>query len=152
MAMTNKLRDISKLYLDTNIFIYFLEGEPHIAKLVERVFQVCGEFDIAVVTSEITVIECMIRPHKQHNKAMIDKYQSFFDGAQDVISILPINSSLVQKIPLVAARFNLKLVDSLHVATAISDGCDGFLSNDHGIGPFDNSMTSLILSDNILAA
>ena len=146
-AMNNQLKNISRLYLDTNIFIYFLEGHRELGETVSRVFELCEEYGIAVFTSEITITECLMGPHKNKNAELIEKYEAFFHSAAGTIGILPTDSSILWETPHIAAKYRLKLVDSIHVATAVASGCDCFLTNDKGIGPFDTSMKALYLSD-----
>ena len=149
-AMSKKLQDISRLYLDTNIFIYFLEGNRKFNDAVERVFQICEEFDIAVFTSEITVTECLVGPYKQKNTELIQKYELFFQNTGGAISVVPVESRILLETPMNAAMFGLKLVDAIHVTTALACSCDGFLTNDDGIGPLNNDLSVLYLSNNII--
>lgn len=151
-AMSKKLQETTRLYLDTNIFIYFLEGDQRYNDAVEQVFRCCEEFNIAVFTSEITIAECLIGPYKKKSVELIQKYESFFEKTGDAISIVPVESSILWDAPNIAVQYGLKLIDAVHVTTAFSCGCDGFVTNDNGIGPFENKMITVNLTDDIIDA
>ncbi len=143
--MNKKLQDVSRLYFDTNIFIYFLEENTCFSDSVEHVFGVCEKYNIDIVTSEITVTECLVGAHKKNNSALIEKYEAFFQSVAKSMSIIPVDSAILSEVPQVASLNHLKLVDSIHVVTAILYGCDGFLTNDKGISS--DKMDVFILSE-----
>ncbi len=131
--MSKRLQDISRLYLDTNIFIYFLEENTDFSDLVASVFELCEKYNIAVFTSEITVTECLVGAYKKQSPTFIEKYEEFFQSVSEAITIIPVDSAILWEVPKITGSSNLKLVDSIHVMTAIFCGCDGFLTNDKAI-------------------
>jgi predicted nucleic acid-binding protein len=50
-----------------------------------------------------------------------------------VLELLPVSQETLENAATVGARHRLKVVDAIHVATALAAGCDAFLTNDAGI-------------------
>ena len=42
--MNKKLKNTSRIYFDTNIFIYFLEENTYFSDSVENVFNLCNKY------------------------------------------------------------------------------------------------------------
>ena len=145
--MSKGLKEVSRLYLDTNLFIYFLEESTLFADKVEKVFNICEKENISVFTSEITITECLIGAYKKENLLLIEKYKDFFQEVSEIINIIPISSEILWDIPKVKAQSFLKLIDRLHITTAISCVCDGFLTNDKKILVSDEMINVFVLSE-----
>jgi predicted nucleic acid-binding protein len=143
--MNRDLKQISRLYLDTNIFIYFMEENAHFADRVARVFELCEAYNIELFTSEITVTECLVGAYKKKNTALIEKYEAFFKSVSEAVNIVPVDSHILWEVPKLAGDSNLKLVDSIHVMSAVFCGCDGFLTNDKAIGS--DKLNIMLLSE-----
>ncbi len=57
--MSRSLQGITRLYLDSNILIYLVEGNADLGELVLAAFREIEAHDISLYTSEITVTECL---------------------------------------------------------------------------------------------
>ncbi|TXH68977.1 MAG: hypothetical protein E6Q83_11710 [Thiothrix sp.] len=53
------MMDSRKLYLDSNIFIYAIEGHELYAGVLQKLFQYIASQHIQVCTSELTLAECL---------------------------------------------------------------------------------------------
>lgn len=84
---------------------------------------------IRVVTSPVTLTECLILPIRQNN---LPQQQLFVDiiTAQDTADFIEITSAIARHAAEVRARYNLQLPDAFQVATALATGCEAFLTND----------------------
>ena len=51
-----------RLYLDTNIFVYALEGYPVFRPILTSLFAAIDRGDIQAVTSELTLAEVLVKP------------------------------------------------------------------------------------------
>ena len=63
---------------------------------------------------------------------MVDIYERFFEGDEE-IERLPIDYRLMKQASVLAAKHGLKLIDAVHLASAISSGCSVFVTNDKSI-------------------
>jgi len=145
--MINIPDHISRLYIDTNIFIYLLEANPTFSGLAAQAIEMAGERGISLVTSEIAVCECRVGAYRRKDQELIDLYEAFFDEIADELEIVPMDSDIIWNAPKLAGSIGLKIVDSLHVSTALVAGCDGFLTNDYGIPSLKDEMEVIVITD-----
>src|SRR5947207_14692530 len=103
------------IYLDSNIFIYALEGSGRYRNAVERLFGDPGGL-LATITSELTIGECLIGAGFSELAAL---YLDLL-GDEEVVRTVPVTRSIIEA----AARFGkesgAKLGDAIHVATAVA--------------------------------
>jgi len=132
---------ITRLYLDSNIFIYLLEGEDQFSVPVGEILEEADARGVTLVTSEFAICECLIGAHRRGDPELIAQYEAMFEEASQSIEILPAQSRVLVRAPDIAGALRLKILDALHVASALIAGCDGFLTNDAGIPSIDGQLT-----------
>jgi predicted nucleic acid-binding protein len=119
---------MSRIYWDTMLFIYLLEGHPAFTQraqqLLDRAYR-RGDF---LFTSYLALGEVMAgaekSPHPQ--KALVIRANLEEMG----FSFLPFDSGAVAPFSRLRAREMLKVADSIHLACAASAGIDLFLTGD----------------------
>ena len=52
----------NRVYLDTNLFIYALEGFPEYADRISELFAAVDRGVLSAVTSELTLAESLVKP------------------------------------------------------------------------------------------
>jgi predicted nucleic acid-binding protein len=124
------------LYLDSNALIYALEGDDEALRDAFRLlFTTLNWFSI--YTSELTMAELLVHPHKREDEALIERYQGMFQISNNgFIKVSPVSTSVLTH----AASFRGRqirflerkpsLLDSIHVATAYLSGCSHFMTSD----------------------
>lgn len=132
VAMTNRLDGISRLYLDANIIIYFIEGDLELRTAVADVLEQAGARGVSLLTSDIAIAECLHGAFKRKKRPLVELYRSFF-ADEGLISLAPIAAPVLELSAEIGAALALKTVDAIHVATAIAVGCDALLTNDNGL-------------------
>ena len=65
-----------KVYLDTNIFIYLVEGHPAYSSLIARLFDAVDAKTVHAVTSELSIAEVLVKPIADAKPAIIDIYSA----------------------------------------------------------------------------
>lgn len=120
------------VYLDSNIFIYAIEGFDKYRSVLVDLFTAVEGGNIIVVTSELTLAECLVKPFKDNNKGLEEVYTSHILGSGS-LTLIPIDRDCLIKSAELRGKTNLKLPDAIHVASAIGYGCDLFLTNDVAI-------------------
>jgi predicted nucleic acid-binding protein len=125
------------LYLDSNAFITFLEGQPSGVELLGSLFEVLRRRPGAGITSELTLGEVLAGSHKggpRIKRAYLDLiiWSKLFQLTPVTRDVLYEGADLC-----VFYRRNLKkkltLPDAIHLATAIKARCRYFVSEDKGI-------------------
>jgi predicted nucleic acid-binding protein len=64
----------SRVYLDTNVWIYALEGYEAFATSLAALFTRIDSGDLAAVTSELTLAEVLVKPIADGNTAIQERY------------------------------------------------------------------------------
>jgi predicted nucleic acid-binding protein len=127
MRISEALAGVSHIFIDTAPVIYFVERNPQFFYLVEPIFDRL-ETDIQAVVSPITLSECLVGAIRS---GLPDLEQAFVDVLlSNEVVFVDINAAVAQNAANIRMRYNLQLPDALQIATAISSGCDAFLTND----------------------
>lgn len=119
----------AKVYLDTNIVIYAIEGFADLANQIQALLQALDDAEIIAVTSELSLAEALIKPLKDQNQAEQQAYKKFLTPTS-VLQVVPISKEILEEAARLRATTKLKLPDAIHLATATLNGCDCFLTND----------------------
>jgi predicted nucleic acid-binding protein len=127
--MIRSIAGASRLYVDSNVLIYMIEGLEPYAGLAARTFEIAGRSGALMATSELTAAECMIRPFREKNWKLIRSYERLFENRGD-LALLAADYGVIKMAAELGGAHRLKLVDAIHVATAVAAGCEIFLTND----------------------
>ena len=119
---------LGPVYLDANGFIYSVERVEPYRTLLEPMWQQAraGEFDVA--SSDITVLETLVKPLREGDEVVEMLLRSMFDAQE--VSLIPATRELWEDAARIRADTGLKTPDALHAATALSIGCTLFITND----------------------
>lgn len=122
------------IYLDANVFIYFVEGAPELAEPVaelltaaESSFATGANLHNLFITSELTLAEALAS-----RTATDDERQVYSELllASPAIFPAPINRDILWSAAEMRRKFGFKLADAIHVATASHHNCSILVSND----------------------
>lgn len=118
-----------RVYLDTNIFIYALEGYPAFRPALTTLFESLDRRELTAVTSELTLAEALVKPlldrHAERQAAYLQLLQPTVS-----LQVVPVSREVLIAAARLRAVATLKLPDAIHVATAQLTGCAYFLTND----------------------
>ncbi|MDF5729829.1 MAG: PIN domain-containing protein [Rhizonema sp. PD38] len=120
----------NRIYLDTNIWIYALEGYPAFIQDLTQLFQSIVQGNIIAVTSELSLAEALVKPLQNQDVAQQTTYKQFISSSQN-LSVFPVSRDILIEAARVRAHVQIKLPDAIHAATAILTQCSTFLTNDH---------------------
>lgn len=121
-----------RLYLDAVVIIYAVERMEPWAKLVAA--RMTGA-QVASVTSELSCMECTVRPLRLGQQDVAARFEAFFAGG--VSELLPVSRKVLERAAALRAQHRfLRTPDAIHLAAAIAGGCDVFLTNDHRLDRF----------------
>ena len=128
----NRLVD-QKVYLDANIFIYAIEGFENYKPILLRLLEMIDSGKINAITSELTLSECLVKPYKYNKIDIANVYERFIQSSSTLNVKGIFRDILIDAAKIRAKGVALKLPDAIHLATAISEQCKIFLTNDKGI-------------------
>lgn len=129
MTITERLENITRLFLDTAPVIYYVEAHAKYLPIVEPIFDMLDQDRLNVVTSPVTLAECLIVPQRLGQKNLEQTFVELLTAGSSTLFI-PIDQSIAEKSAALRAKYNLTLTDAFQAAVAILTDCDAFLTND----------------------
>ena len=105
------------IYVDSNIFIYLLEGNATFGRLASK--KLTGK---QIITSTLTITECLASTKNQFTPDLLTRMPG--------LSLLAVNSAVATKAGELRRLHNIGLGDALHLATALAEGASSLLTND----------------------
>ena len=118
-----------RVYLDSNVFVYFLDRNPVYFPLVAPLLEAINSGDIIGVTGDAAVAEVMVRPYQTGDPTLVAGIKSFF-GTAGFLAVRSHDAAAFDLAAQLRARHGMKFIDALHVATAISAECRFLITND----------------------
>lgn len=118
-----------RIYLDTNIFIYALEGYPTFRTALATLFDALDRQELTAVTSELTLAEALVKPFLDRSVEREAAYLRMLQSSAS-LQMLPVNRDVLVAAARLRADTSIKLPDAIHAATAQIAGCSYFLTND----------------------
>ncbi len=132
------------LGVDTVALIYFLEADPVFGERAAAVFAEIDAGRLLACASFVALTEITVKPLKNGDAALTQAHTDFLLNGP--LALMIVGHSVAQRAAELRARYNLKTIDALHVATALEAGCDAFLTNDDGLQRL-NEISILLLSE-----
>jgi predicted nucleic acid-binding protein len=120
-----------RVYIDTNIFIYFLERHERYFDYVLPFFQMFNDGVSIAYTGDAVVAETMYKPYQINDTLRVSEFKAFFNN-DEFITVLPHSKKVFELAAELSPQRGMKLIDALHYATAALAGCTFILTNDHG--------------------
>ena len=116
------------VYLDSNGFIYSVECVEPFRTLLDPMWQRARAGDFVIVSSEIVVLETLVKPLREGDDVVERLMLSLFDARE--VRLIPTTRELWSDAARLRADSNLTVPDALHAATALRTGCELFVTND----------------------
>ena len=118
----------ARVYVDTNIWIYYVEANPAFLPKVLGVLRKASNAGARLVTSELAMAECLIGPSRHGDRDLLALYEDFF--AEGDFEVVRLDGALARRAALSGGALGLKLIDAIHYVSAHEAGCDYFLTGD----------------------
>jgi predicted nucleic acid-binding protein len=128
LVILNAIRG-ERVYLDTNVFIYAIEGYPEFVDELNEFFDSIDAGNLRAFTSELTLAEVLVRPLMDGNLEIQTAYQQALQSSEG-LEVVPVSREVLIEAARLRAVVNFRLPDAIHGATAILTGCETFLTND----------------------
>lgn len=121
----------NKICIDTNIFAYFIERNKDFFKTVEKEFKKIRAQKNDLCLTFLSQSELLVRPLAINDEGLIDFYAQLKDRFP--ISIIFPTENTPTITAQLRVKYQLKIPDSLNLATAITSNCHTFITNDGGL-------------------
>jgi predicted nucleic acid-binding protein len=129
VTLNEALQGVKSIFLDTAPVVYYVENHPLFADGVEGVIKKLDSGELQGIISPVTLAECLVYPLKSKDKKLQQDFVDFMLRRQS-IKMIEIDTGIGLLSARLRAKYNLKLLDALQVATAIRSGCEALLTND----------------------
>lgn len=132
MNIAQALKGVHSIYVDTAPLIYLVEDHEKYGAIVDQIFLLAETLRINLKTNVITVIEVLHKPIRENESEIEAKYREMLIESGG-IELVEISKTVAERAARLRATYNLRTPDALHIATALTTGCDLFLTNDFGL-------------------
>ncbi len=119
---------MSRIFLDTNFFIYLIEGAGPEARRAKHLLKAFSERKDDLLTSVMSLGEVLVMPLRKGDFGLAQRYRQIFRGPG--ITVLPFVEPAAEVFARIRVRGSIKPPDAIQLATAGTAGCDLFLTND----------------------
>ena len=138
---------MSRVFWDTNLFVYLVEGRGR-AKQVVALRQRMMERDDELLTSALTLGEVLVKPMEAGVQELRQRYENVITAGAVV---LPFDARAAPRFAEIRQDRSIRAPDAIQLACASTAGVDLFITNDdrlsrkrvrgiHFIQPLDNAM------------
>lgn len=115
---------MARVYLDSCIVIHLVEGTGPLRRAIDSVLDAQPKGETWV--SDLVRMECLVGPLQLGRRAVQERFESFFD----TVAFVPLSREVFSLAAELRARHRLKTPDAIHLAAAVTGGCDEFWTSD----------------------
>lgn len=123
------LQEHRSVFIDTSLFIYFIEKHPRYYPACDRIFKDIESGRIRASTSTLSLLEILVQPYRLKNESLIFNFYSLLTTYPNLMWI-DLTLNIADLAARLRAEYNLKTPDSIQAASAIASGAAGFICND----------------------
>ena len=119
---------MSRIFWDSNLFIYFFEGNDEFSRATKRLRSAMLDRGDQLFTSTITLGEILVKPLERGDMALSRKYE---DALAQTTVLLPFDLMAARRFSQVRGDRTVKAPDAMQLACAGEARVDLFITNDH---------------------
>jgi predicted nucleic acid-binding protein len=121
-------------YLDSNIVIYLIEQPPVWGPRAGTRIATLQTNRDSMVVSDLTRMECRVRPIAVGDAQTLAQFDAFFQASD--VRVVGLSTSVCDRATTIRAIYGFKPMDALHLAAAVENMCDLFITNDMRLNAF----------------
>jgi len=119
---------LSRIFWDTNLFIYWLEDQGDPARHVARLRQRMKERGDQLCTSTLTLGEVLVKPLEKQQTDLVERYGAML--LHGPVMLIPFDRECARIYAQVRKDRSIRAPDVIQLACAGRAGCDLFITND----------------------
>ncbi len=128
-----------RVYLDTAPVIYAVEDVAAYSSSLRQLF---AQANVALVASDLTRLECRVKPIRENDSQLLSEYDLFF--AEACSDIVALSREVIDRAAEIRAEFGFRTPDAIHLAAAVVAHCEVFLTNDSALERFSGIAVELV--------
>ena len=118
---------MSRIFWDTNLFIYLFEGRDSAAKRVRDLRRRMTERGDELLTSALTLGEILVKPADVGDETLARRYERVI---QETATVLPFDLRAAPRFAEIRRDRSIRAPDAIQLACAAAAGTDLFITND----------------------
>ena len=118
---------MSRVFWDTNLFVYLLEGTGARAESVVALRQRMIERGDELLTSTLTLGELLVKPVEMRDDELRDRYVQAMDAG---VTVLSFDSRAARRFAAIRGDRSIRAPDAIQLACAAVGGTELFITND----------------------
>ncbi len=119
---------MSRVFWDTNLFIYLLEGEGESFQLTRKLLERMAERRDELLTSALTLGEVLVKPVEAGRSDLAERYERFLDSPG--VRVVPFGKEGARIYARLRQDRSIRPPDAIQLSCAASAGTDLFITND----------------------
>jgi predicted nucleic acid-binding protein len=132
--------------LDTVVWIYEFETNPVFGRVTNVLFlDGFGPGRFRAACSLLSPGELLVQPLARGRPDLADRYRQIIMSGPD-LTVWEMSRDIIETAAGLRAKYGVKLLDAIHVASSAVHGADCFITNDQGLRRIEE-VRILILSD-----
>jgi len=146
MILSDKLKQVQTIFLDTAPIIYYIEAHPQFGPLAKEIVNSFQVGNLTAYSSVITLVEVLPKPIQTGNDNPVKKFSELLRGGKN-ISLLDISSDIAESAGRLRGRYtSLRSMDAIQIAASINVEADVFITNDIRLKQI-AELKTIVLSD-----
>jgi predicted nucleic acid-binding protein len=118
---------VSRVFWDTNLFIYLLEGQGPIAKRVASLRKSMLSRGDQLITSALTLGEVLVKPLERGERDLARKYE---EAVLATSLLIPLDAMAARIYAMLRGDRSVRAPDAIQLACAAAARVDLFITND----------------------
>lgn len=139
--MVDLQNNITKLALDTNLFVYFFDKNSSFYPAADILFRDIAANNKRIITSTITLTELL--SFKNIPAAALKRLENSLRSIPE-LSIVDVSQEVALEAARVRRKYGFRLADSIQLATAMCVKAQIFITNDEGLKKFQETEVKLL--------
>ncbi len=119
---------MSRLFFDTNLFIYLVEDREPWAQTVTGILERMSERKDVLLTSTMTLGEVLVKPLSLGDNGWANRYESLLSSPG--VTLIPFDKQCARIYAQLRQDKLIKAPDAIQLACAATAGCELFITND----------------------
>jgi predicted nucleic acid-binding protein len=117
------------VYVDANVVIFRVEQiEPHLSTS-EPLWSAMERGVCPVVSSTLTLMEVLVKPLRVGDPVLVALFRNVLLSSAG-FTCVPVSQLILESAAQLRATYRLRTPDAIHAATALSENCSLFVTND----------------------
>ena len=144
--LSQRLGSVSKVGLDTSVFIYHFEKHPIYSPLTQELLSSIEKGVRKGITSTITLMEIIVKPLSLGRNDIARKYEALLMNFPN-LDVVDLDRDVIRQAARLRTEYRLRPPDALQASACLLGGAEVFITNDRQLDRLKEKMDIVILED-----